>query len=140
MPAGRYDRRHQRAREAMLRAWRPGDLCPRCQHEVDPRIDKLHADHAEDGGYLGLSHASRCRVCHTRCNLAFGGIKSAELAGKRLRERRCVVCGTPFTAPRGRTSSTQETCGAGACVTEIKARRRARGPDGEAPPPSGRIW
>jgi hypothetical protein len=136
----RYDRRHQLAREAMLRAWSPGDTCPRCGHEVDPRADKLHADHDEDGGYLGLSHGSPCRVCGRRCNVSFGGIKSAQLAGKRLRERRCVVCGLPYTAPRGRTSATQETCGRQSCITELKRRNKSREGPGEPPEATGRLW
>lgn len=140
MARPRYGPAHQRARAAAIRAWQPGDTCARCGHETDPRADDLHLDHDEDGGYLGLSHGSPCRVCGVRCNVAFGGIKSAQLAGKRLRERRCTICGTPYTAPRGRTSAVQETCGGQRCITELKRRHRAREGDSEPPEPTGRVW
>lgn len=140
MARPRYGPRHQRARKAMLRGWQPGDLCPRCHHPTDPRLDKLHADHDEHGGYLGLSHGSPCRVCGARCNLAAGGTKSAQLAGKRPRQRTCIICGAPFVAARGRTSAVQETCGCRSCVAELKASRRARRSDPEPPDATGREW
>lgn len=105
--------------------------------------DQVHLDHADDGGdadYLGASHGSPCRVCGQRCNVAFGGIKSAQLAGKRLRERRCVVCGLPYTAPRGRTSALQETCGKQPCINELKRRNKSREGPGEPPQATGRLW
>lgn len=116
----------------MVRAWRQGDICPRCGTEVNPAFDDLHADHDEDGGYLGLSHAW--------CNLKAGGIKSAELAGKRLRERRCQVCGIPIKPARGRTSATVETCGGRDCVTKWKRLRRLRQNPDPPPDPDGRVW
>lgn len=125
----RYDRRHERARAAAVRAWRPGDACPRCGLEINPAFDDLHLDHDEHGGYLGLSHAG--------CNTRAGGLKSAARAGKRPRERRCRVCGIPIKPARGRTSATVETCGNLDCVAAWK-RRREQPP--EPPEPGGRIW
>lgn len=113
----------------MVRAWSPGDTCPRCGLEINPAFDDLHLDHAEDGTYLGLSHKA--------CNLKAGGLKSAQLAGKRPRERRCQVCGIPIKPARGRTSATVETCGQPACVTAWK-RRRGQPPG--PPDPEGRVW
>lgn len=140
MARPRYNRTHQRARQTGLKALPVVSPCVRCGHDMDKRADEIDLDHDERGGYLGFSHRSPCRVCGLRCNQYFGGLKSAELAGKRPRERRCVICGTPFEAARGRTSATQETCGKGACVAALKASRRARHADPEPPQATGRLW
>jgi len=108
---------------------------------MDKRVDVLNLDHDDYGdGYLGFSHSSPCRTCGARCNQQLGGIKGALAQGKRLRERRCVICGLPYTAPRGRTSAIQQTCGKRECVAQLKASRRARRSDPEPPEPTGRVW
>jgi hypothetical protein len=140
MPRKRYGRAHQRTRAAALRAWSPGEVCPRCGHPVDPGLDELHLDHDEDGGYLGLSHGSPCRTCGRRCNLQHGGLKSAQLAGKQPSERRCVICGTPYKASRGSDGAAQRTCGNKDCVQHLKALRRARKEDPAPPDVTGRTW
>lgn len=140
MARPKYNRTHQRARDSGLKALPVISPCVRCRHDMDKRTDDIELDHDEFGGYLGFSHGSACRTCGLRCNSYFGGLKSAQLAGKRPRERRCVICGTPFEAARGRTSATQETCGKRACVAALKSLRRDRADDPPAPPVTGREW
>lgn len=140
MARPKYNHRHQRARATGFKALPLVSPCVRCGHEMDKRADEIELDHDEHGGYLGFSHGSPCRTCGLRCNSYFGGLKSAELAGKRVRERRCVICGTPFEAARGRTSAAQETCGRRACIAALKTSRRARQEDPAAPPVTGREW
>lgn len=139
-PSGKYGSAHKRAREAGLSQLPPGSPCVRCGHEMWPAADVLNLDHDEDGGYLGFSHSSPCRTCGKRCNQSAGGIKAALQAGKRLRERACVICGKQFTASRGTDGSNAATCGQRDCLTRLRAIRRAREPDPEPPPQSGRPW
>jgi hypothetical protein len=123
----------------MLRSWKPGQVCCRCWHEVDPSVDRLDADHNDNGiGYMGLSHSSPCRICGQKCNQVAGGNRSALLAGKQLRDRRCKICGKPFTAAHGYPD--QATCGQRECITKLRAIRHARRDDPEPPPVSGRAW
>lgn len=137
MPSQRYGTAHQRARAALLRQIEWGvTCCCRCTHPLMPG-DRVDLDHADDGrGYLGFSHHSACAICGRKCNQAAGGEKGALAAGKQLRDRRCCVCGMPFVA----SMAEQVTCGQRPCVTELRSRRRARQPDGEPPPPTGRVW
>jgi len=121
---------HKRVRETMLRAFRPGQLCTRCQHPME-NGDRLDADHNDNGaGYRGLSHSSPCRTCGKRCNQRAGGQAGALRQGKKLRERDCVICGKPYVA----AMPDQVTCGQRSCITQIRAIRKARRPD-PAPPP-----
>jgi hypothetical protein len=140
-----YDSAHRRARRAALATTPAGAPCPRCGcprcgHPMLPG-DRLELDHRDDGpGYLGLSHASPCRTCGRKCNQRAGGIIAAELAGKKLRERRCVICGMAFTASRGTDGSESVTCSQRSCITEIRRSRKAALPDPEPPPVTGRVW
>jgi hypothetical protein len=103
--------------------------------------DRLELDHRDDGpGYLGLSHASPCRTCGKKCNQSAGGRLAAKLAGKESRDRRCVICGMAFHASQGNDGSLSVTCSTRSCITELRRRRKAREPDGEPPPPTGRAW
>lgn len=141
MARPKYGPAHQRAVKYGLRALPIPAPCVRCHHDMDKRIDVLNLDHDDNGdGYLGFSHSSPCRDCGRRCNQLAGGIKAAQQAGKRLRERRCVICGTPFTAARGRTSAVQETCGKRECISQLKASRKAHHEDPEPPGTGGRVW
>lgn len=141
MARPQYGRRHQRARQTALSlvSWGMSECC-RCGHPLEYG-DRVDLDHRDDGaGYNGLAHSSPCRVCGEKCNQKAGGEKAALQAGKQLRERRCVICGTPFTAGAGRYSARTATCGAQACKTELRRIRAARQPDPEPPPPAGRTW
>jgi hypothetical protein len=132
---------HKRAREALYPTIEWGvTKCYRCTHPLEPG-DLVELDHAPDGSYGGFSHGrSPCRVCGRRCNSSAGGQQAALAAGKRLRERPCVICGLVFTASRGTDGAQAATCGRTPCVTALKRLRRAHQPDPEPPPPSGRAW
>lgn len=135
-----YDAAHRRARETAIATTPPGSPCARCGHPMEPG-DRLQLDHRDDGpGYLGLSHASPCRTCHRKCNQSAGGILAAKMAGKESRDRRCVICGKPFHASQGADGTLSVTCSTQACVTEIRRSRKARDPDPEPPPQTGRAW
>jgi len=127
---------HKRARAALLATFRPGQLCSRCSHPMEPG-DQIDADHNDNGpGYRGLSHHSPCRTCGRRCNQSAGGRKAALRQGKKLRSRDCVICGKPYKAAmRG-----QVTCGAPACITAIRRSRKARHPDPDPPAAEGWVW
>lgn len=101
------------------------------------KADPPELDHAEPGdpgrgdGYLGMAHRG--------CNRYAAGLKSAQLAGKPLRQRRCCVCGIPIVVSDGKT----RTCGKAACVATLKAARKAHQPDPEPPGATGatgRLW
>jgi hypothetical protein len=142
MPSGRYGRDHQRARQALLAQIQWGVTpCCRCGHPLMPG-DRVDLDHADDGSgdYLGFSHHSACFICRQKCNQRAGGQLGALRQGKQLAERRCVVCGMPFTAGGGTTGAAQASCGQQACITELRRRRRGRQDDGTPPPSSGRVW
>ena len=137
----KYTGYHRRARAAGLALLEPGSPCVRCSHEMWPAADILNLDHSDDGtGYLGFSHSSPCRTCGKRCNQSAGGIKGALLAGKRPRERACVICGRAFVASRGTDGSNAATCGQRSCLTRLRAIRKACQPDPEPPAQSGRPW
>jgi hypothetical protein len=141
MARRRYGRAHQRARAALLPLIEWGaTLCSRCLH---PLLlgDEVDLDHDDSGqGYRGFSHHSPCRICGARCNQKAGGELGALRQGKQLRGRRCVVCGMPYEAGSGSAGAAQATCGRRSCITELRRRRKAREPDGEPPPPTGRVW
>lgn len=141
MPRPKYGRPHQRATRAMIAVVQWGETpCCRCGHPLE-RGDKVEADHNDNGiGYKGLSHSSPCRTCRERCNQKAGGEKAALQAGKQLRDRRCVICGKPFRATSGSIGAKQATCGEQDCKTELRRIRKARQPDPEPPPVTGRTW
>jgi hypothetical protein len=142
MPRPRYGSAHRRAREAIIPLVQWGVTpCCRCGHPLE-HGDKVDLDHRDDGspGYLGLSHNSPCRVCNQRCNQVAGGLKAAEMAGYKPRNRRCVICGNPYLASRGTDGANTVTCGKRECVTEIRRIRKARQPDPEPPPVTGRTY
>lgn len=131
----------QRVREALLPSVQWGFTpCYRCGHALEDG-DLVELDHADDGTFGGFSHGrSPCRVCGQKCNAAHGGMKAAVNAGRRLRSRRCVICGKPFEASAGSDGSVAATCGNRECMTVLRARRKAGEPDGKPPPASGRVW
>ena len=68
-------KRHQQARAAMLRAYRPGDPCCLCGHPMWPPTSALHADHdpTDTTRYRGLAHGTTpCQDCGERCNVVDG--------------------------------------------------------------------
>lgn len=155
----RYDSEHKRRARAWLAQLPDGSPCVRCGHPMWPGIDRLDLDHDDgiadhdgqgaghDGGhhdgvaaYLGFSHSSPCQTCGRRCNQSAGGQLAATMMGKRLRSRRCVVCGVPYHATSGTSGARQETCGRSPCVAELKRRRKSDHDDGEPPPVTGRVW
>jgi hypothetical protein len=106
-----------------------------------PGRDRLALDHTDDGAaYLGFSHDSPCAVCGERCNSAAGGRNAATRAGRKLRGRRCVICGKPYRAIGGTDGAKQVTCATRACITEIRRLRREHQDDPEPPPVTGRAW
>lgn len=141
MARPKYGRPHQRATKAAMRTVQWGTTpCCRCDHPLEFG-DRVELDHNDDGiGYKGLSHSSPCRVCGERCNQKAGGEKAALQAGKQLKNRRCVICGTPFTATSGSVGALQATCGVQECKTALRRIRKARQPDPEPPPVTGREW
>lgn len=132
---------HKRARDALLPTVVPGVTpCFRCQHPLETG-DQIELDHADDGSYGGFSHGrSPCRVCGKKCNASAGGTKGALLQGKKPRQRRCGVCGVPFTASNSSDGSRAVTCGRQSCLTQLRAVRKTGEPDPQAPPSSGRPW
>lgn len=130
---------HRAARNAAKAAYQPGWPCSICTHPIE--VGELwDLDHADDGSYRGLAHRSPCRICGRRCNPSEGGRKAALEAGKQLRDRKCCVCGKPFTATTGTSGARQATCGGRSCITELNRRRRAGEPDGEPPELTSRTW
>ena len=135
MPSGRYGRRHQRIRAALAREVSRLAPCPRCGHPLGP--GDIALDHADDGlSYIGFSHASPCPVCGKRCNQVAGGIASALRAGRKLRQRTCVVDGKPYTAK----DSKQLTCGSRECESALRAATKARVSLPPPQPSNARPW
>jgi hypothetical protein len=86
--------------------------------------------------YRGLAHGTvPCSVCGRKCNRSEAGRRGALMAGKQLRDRICVICGRPFVS---RWSAV--TCSQRACVTAIRASRKAHHPDPAPPPVDGWVW
>jgi len=121
MSAPRYGTEHRRIRAVLYRQLPWGAPCQRCGHPMYPGYERLALDHADDGtGYLGFSHDSPCSICGERCNSAAGGRHRARNAGEKLRNRRCIICGTPYTASAGSDGARQVTCGRQACITAVR--------------------
>ena len=138
-----YTSAHRRLREVMIAQVEWGvTACCICRHplELGDRVQLDHDDQGGDTDYRGLAHSSPCRICGKRCNQRAGGVLAAQLAGKRLRERQCVICGMPFTASRGTDGAQAATCGRAECVTQLRRVRKARQPDPAPPPATGRQW
>jgi hypothetical protein len=71
----KYGAAHQSARKAYAARHRPDDPCVRCHRPLGPLTSGLHLDHAEDGSYLGFSHAA--------CNKRAGASKGARMVNAR---------------------------------------------------------
>ncbi len=68
-----YGALHRKARNQLLKRYRPGDPCCLCGHPMWPKADgstsHLHADHEPDTDrYRGLAHGEPCQDCGRRCN------------------------------------------------------------------------
>ena len=133
--APKYGGRHKSVRARAIAVMVDGQPCARCEsrgvyHALTRDMGRLlHLDHDGDGGYLGLSFA--------KCNLAHGGAlgRASQLAALPPKTRVCPCCGKAFEPEHG-----QVTCGSRACVTRLRASRRAWEPDPVAPAASGRRW
>lgn len=136
-----YGSAHRQARKALLATVTPGvTLCTRCRHPLQAG-DKIDLDHDDETGkYAGFAHHSPCNICNARCNQAAGGQLAAKMAGKESRNRRCLICGIAFHASQGADGTLSVTCSQQPCITEIRRIRKAREPDPEPPPPTGRAW
>jgi hypothetical protein len=133
--ATKYNVAHQRRRTAEMRAFKPQMPCCLCGHPLSTPAG-VELDHGPDGKtYRGLAHGTvACRVCRRKCNRAEAGRRGAIAQGKQLRDRVCVICGTPFVTLQGAA-----TCGQRRCITALRASRKARKPD-PVPPQQAPAW
>ena len=89
MAKARYGTRHQALRARLLRTLVPGSPCLQpfadgtiCGKPMD-KTQRLHLGHDDNGGYIGLVHAS----CNDR---------AAQQKAALLRWRTCRNCGGPY--------------------------------------------
>jgi hypothetical protein len=133
----KYGQRHKRRRAAALRGFHPWMPCALCQYPLSSPAG-VELDHSPDQkSYRGLAHGTvPCRTCGRKCNRSEAGRRGAAMAGKRPRDRECIICGLPYHTMETATV----TCGRTRCVTVLRASRRARQPDPEPPKPTGWVW